>query len=183
MPQALPFITAAATVYGVYQTKKSADKARKAGQEASRQAAIQAQNALNESRTMREKQTGYYAEQLENEQTRLNLLTQDIENASVERQNIINAYNSMVDIQRQQFQTAQTSLQQETARYEEQRAEAEKREAALQTEIEEKRRKEVQEEQASARARRLRGGMRGLLSQTRLNPELGIKSAQTTLGA
>ena len=60
---------------------------------------------------------------------------------------------------------------------------AEKREAALQTEIEEKRRKEVQEEQASARARRLRGGMRGLLSQTRLNPELGIKSAQTTLGA
>ena len=89
----------------------------------------------------------------------------------------------MVDIQRQQFQTAQTSLQQETARYEEQRAEAEKREAALQKEIEEKRRKEIQEEQASARARRLRGGMRGLLSQTRLNPELGIKSAQTTLGA
>ena len=188
MPQAtaatvISSIAAAATVYGAYQTKKSADKARKAGKEASRQAAEQAKAALKESQKMREEQTGYYASQLENQAQELQLLTDQQATASAERQKVIDAYNSMVDVQRQQFQTAQTSLEQETARYEEQRLEATKREEALQKEIEEKRRKEVQEEQASARARRLRGGMRGLLSQTRLNPELGIKSAQTTLGA
>mgnify|MGYP003133288623 CR=1 FL=1 len=179
----LTALTAFATLYGAVSAKKAADKARKAGQEASRQAAEQAKAALEESQKMREEQTGYFASQLENQAQELQLLTDQQATASAERQKVIDAYNSMVDIQRQQFQTAQTSLQQETARYEEQRAEAEKREAALQTEIEERRRKEVQEEQASARARRLRGGMRGLLSQTRLNPELGIKSAQTTLGA
>ena len=183
MPQALPFITAAATVYGVYQTKKSADKARKAGREASRQASEDAAAALKATQGLSEGQTGYYAGLLEDQQNTLNQLTKDVKDASDSRQKIVDAYNSMVDVQRQQFQVAQTSLQQETARYEEQRAEAEKRETALQTEIEERRRKEVQEEQASARARRLRGGMRGLLSQTRLNPELGIRSKQTTLGA
>lgn len=188
MPQAtaatvISSIAAAATVYGAYQTKKSADKARKAGQEASKQAAKQAKDALEESQKMREEQTGYYASQLDNQEKELQRLTNEQATASADRQKVIDAYNSMVDVQRQQFQTAQTSLQQETARYEEQRLEATKREEALQKEIDERRIKEIQDEQSSARARRLRGGKRGLLNQNRLNPELGIQSQQTTLGA
>jgi len=111
------------------------------------------------------------------------MLTQSQADESAKRQEMINAYNDMVEIQRGQFTTAQEQLKAETARYEEQRTEAAKREAALEKEITDRRNKEIQEEQAAARSRRLRGGKRGLLSSLRLNAETGIGTKQTTLGA
>lgn len=180
MPQ---YVVAAATVYSAVQAKKSADKGRKLAKQAQIDANQAAADALEEAKKSRESQAGYFEQSLSNASAQLVMLTQSQADESAKRQSMINAYNDMVEIQRGQFTTAQEQLKAETARYEEQRADAAKREAALEKEITDRRNKEIQEEQAAARSRRLRGGKRGLLSSLRLNAETGIGTKQTTLGA
>jgi len=180
MPQ---YVVAAATVYSAYQAKKSADRGRKLARQAQTDANAAADAALEEAKQARLDQSDYFNQSMADSSASLVLLTQSQKDNSAKRQEMINAYNDMVDVQRGQFTTAQEQLKQESARYEEQRADAAKREAALEKEITDRRNKDIQEEQASARARRLRGGKRGLLNSLRLNSETGIKTKQTTLGA
>lgn len=176
-------IAAAATIFGALEAKKSASKARKQQRTATAQANAAAKAALEESIKNRETQSGYFEDSLADSQERLTLLTQDQEKASVQRQAQIDAYNKMVDVQRDQFTQSQQALQEESKRYEQDRADAQQREAAIQKEIEDQRREQGEKDSAMAKARRRRGGKRGLLSQTRLNPETGLSGLQTTLGS
>tara|TARA_R100001510_G_C7587006_1_gene157955 strand:+ start:64 stop:612 length:549 start_codon:yes stop_codon:yes gene_type:complete len=176
-------IAAAATIFGALEAKKSASKARKQQRTATAQANAAAKAALEESIKNRETQSGYFEDSLADSQERLTLLTQDQEKASVQRQAQIDAYNKMVDVQRDQFTQSQQALQEESKRYKQDRADAQQREAAIQKEIEDQRREQGEKDSAMAKARRRRGGKRGLLSQTRLNPETGLSGLQTTLGS
>jgi microcystin degradation protein MlrC len=58
-----------------------------------------------------------------------------------------------------------------------QRAETERMRMQAQDE-----KRDLQEQMASKRRAKTRGGKRMLLSDTRLNPELGVEEDQTTLG-
>ena len=173
-------IAAAATIFGALEAKKSASKARKQQRAATAQANAAAKAALEESMQNRRDQSDYFESTLKSRERELNLLTTEQETRSKERQEQIDAYNKMVDVQRDQFTQSQLALQEESKRFQEQRADAQKREAAIQKEIEDQRREQGERDSAMAKARRRRGGKRGLLSQTRLNPETGL---QTTLGS
>tara|TARA_R100000664_G_scaffold12749_1_gene20448 strand:+ start:742 stop:1284 length:543 start_codon:yes stop_codon:yes gene_type:complete len=174
---------AVATVLGALYAGQQAKKARKQQRVATQQANQAAKDALAEAEENRKQQAGFYEQTLQDNQDRLTLLTDEQAAASADRQKQIDAYNEMVSVQRGQFETSQKALQEESKRYQEQRADAQKREAALQKEIEDRRREQGEKDSATAKARRRRGGRRGLLSQTRLNPELGLPGLKTTLGA
>ncbi len=176
-------IAAAVSLYGISEAKKSADKARKQQRTATDQANAAAKEALEESIRNRKTQSEYYEDTLTSRENELTLLTNTQQEQSVKRQAQIDAYNKMVDVQRDQFTQSQQALQEESKRYEQDRADAQKREAAIQKEIEDQRREQGEKDSAMAKARRRRGGKRGLLSQTRLNPEIGLSGLQTTLGS
>lgn len=176
-------LPAIATVFSAFYAGKQASKARKQQRAATDQANKTAREALDNAIKTRKDQSGYFEDTLADSQKRLTLLTQDQEKASVQRQAQIDSYNKMVDVQRDQFTQSQQALQEESKRYEQDRADAQKREAAIQKEIEDQRREQGEKDSAMAKARRRRGGKRGLLSQTRLNPETGLSGLQTTLGS
>ena len=174
---------AAATILSAWYAGKQAKKARKQQRVAADQANQAAKDALAEAKKNRIQEAGFFEQTLQDNQDRLTLLTDDQAKQTAYRQKQIDAYNEMVSVQRGQFETSQKALQEESKRYQEQRADAQKREAALQKEIEDRRREQGEKDSATAKARRRRGGRRGLLSQTRLNPELGLPGLKTTLGA
>lgn len=87
--------------------------------------------------------------------------------------------------QRQAADLAQAQLAQQQKQYEEQKLTMEKQASEQAAALEEERRKIAQRESAQMTARR-RSGRRSLLSQARLNPELGItqeEQQKTLLGA
>jgi hypothetical protein len=173
----LSALISAATAYQAAKNNRKAQKTALA--ESKRQAdealaaSLQAQSATQTSIT----------NLFSTQNTLMENLTTAQDAASTKQQELINSYNSMVSVQQDQFELAQQNLTQQTKQYEEQKAEAVKREEALQKEIEQTRNRQVQEDQAFARARRLRGGRRGLLSSARLNPEIGLGDMGDTLGS
>ena len=176
-------IPAVATVFSAFYAGKQASKARKQQRAATDQANQTAREALDNAIETRKDQSEYYENTLIDKENELTLLTNKQQEQSVQRQAQIDAYNKMVDVQRDQFTQSQQALQEESKRYEQDRADAQKREAAIQKEIEDQRREQGEKDSAMAKARRRRGGKRGLLSQTRLNPETGLSGLQTTLGS
>ena len=78
-------------------------------------------------------------------------------------------------------ETAKARLQAEQAKYAEEKATADKVAADLAAKVEEERRISGQKASAAMRAR-TRGGRRALLSEARLNPEVGVLGGGNTLG-
>ena len=176
-------IAAIATAASAYSSFKAAKDQRKANKAALAESKRQAAEALEASQTAQANTSERISNLFSTQNTLMESLTAAQEKASTDRQALIDSYNSMVSVQQDQFNLAQQNLMQQTKQYEEQKAEAVKREEALQKEIEETRNRQVQEDQAFARARRWRGGRRGLLSSARLNPEIGLADMGSTLGS
>jgi hypothetical protein len=81
-----------------------------------------------------------------------------------------------IQIQQQQAGIAKERLAAETAKYAEQKGAMEAEANRIAKELEDERRRMGQEESAKMKAR-ARGGQRALLSEQRLNPELGVLGA------
>jgi len=185
--------TAAATTYGVTEAKKSAQRARQESREASAEANRIADAARIDANKMAEQAR---IDAINQSQTELDLMRetsgkelkelQDRAAAeAADRQRQLDAYNVMVRTQQEQAVVAREALTAETARFQEQKAEAEKQAASIQAQIDEQRREAGEKAASQTRARR-RGGIRALLSDARLNPEIGLPAANdgkvTTLG-
>jgi hypothetical protein len=86
--------------------------------------------------------------------------------------------------QQEQAKVARERLSAETAKYSEQKASLEAEAKATAATLEAERRKLGEEESSKLRAR-VRSGRRALLSDVRINPEMGVLGADTagTLGA
>jgi hypothetical protein len=78
-----------------------------------------------------------------------------------------------IELQQQQAGIAKERLAAETAKYAEQKGAMEAEANRIAKELEDERRRMGQEESSKIRAR-IRGGQRALLSEQRLNPELGV---------
>ena len=185
--------TAAATTYGVTDAKKSAQRARQESREASAEANRIADAARIDANKMAEQAR---IDAISQSQTELDLMRetsgkelkelQDKAAAeAADRKRQLDAYNVMVKTQQEQAVVAREALTAETARFQEQKAEAEKQAASIQAQIDEQRREAGEKAASQTRARR-RGGIRALLSDARLNPEVGLPAANdgkvTTLG-
>jgi hypothetical protein len=185
--------TAAATTYGVTEAQKSAKRARQESREASAEANRIADAARIDANKMAEQAR---IDAINQSQTELDLMRETSgkelkelqDKAAVEaadRQRQLDAYNVMVKTQQEQAVVAREALTAETARFQEQKAEAEKQAASIQAQIDEQRREAGEKAASQTRARR-RGGIRALLSDARLNPEVGLPAANdgkvTTLG-
>jgi hypothetical protein len=186
-------VTAVATVKGMSDAKKSANRARQESREASAEANRIADAARIDANKMAEQAR---VDAINQSQTELDLMREVSgkelkelqDKAAVEaadRQRQLDAYNVMVKTQQEQAVVAREALTAETARFQEQKAEAEKQAASIQAQIDEQRREAGEKAASQTRARR-RGGIRALLSDARLNPEVGLPAANdgkvTTLG-
>lgn len=87
-----------------------------------------------------------------------------------------------ISAQQEQAKVARERLSAETAKYAEQKASLEAEAKATASTLEAERRKLGEEESSKLRAR-VRSGRRALLSDVRINPEMGLLGADTTLGA
>ena len=185
--------TATATVYGVTEATKSAKRARQESREASAEANRIADAARIDANKIAEQAR---IDAINQSQTELDLMRETSgkelkelqDKAAVEaadRQRQLDAYNVMVKTQQEQAVVAREALTAETTRFKEQKAEAEKQAASIQAQIDEQRREAGEKAASQTRARR-RGGIRALLSDARLNPEVGLPAANdgkvTTLG-
>ena len=83
--------------------------------------------------------------------------------------------------QQKQTSIAKERLSAETARYAEQKSAMEKEAVRIAGQLEEERRMMGQEESSKMRAR-IRGGRRALLSEERLNPEMGVLGSGVSYG-
>ena len=186
-------VTAVATVKGVSDAKKAASRARSQAREASVEANRIADAARIDANKMAEQAR---LDAINQSQTELDLMRETSgkelkelqDKAAVEaadRQRQLDAYNVMVKTQQEQAVVAREALTAETARFQEQKAEAEKQAASIQAQIDEQRREAGEKAASQTRARR-HGGIRALLSDARLNPEVGLPAANdgkvTTLG-
>ena len=185
--------TATATVYGVTEAQKSAKRARQESREASAEANRIAEAARIDANKIAEQAR---IDAINQSQTELDLMRetsgkelkelQDKAAAeAADRKRQLDAYNVMVKTQQEQAVVAREALTAETARFQDQKAEAEKQAASIQAQIDEQRREAGEKAASQTRARR-RGGIRALLSDARLNPEVGLPAANdgkvTTLG-
>jgi hypothetical protein len=95
--------------------------------------------------------------------------------AAAERETAITERQTQqqIEIQQQQAGIAKERLAAETAKYAEQKGAMEAEATRIAKELEDERRRMGQEESSKMRAR-IRGGRRALLSEQRLNPELGM---------
>lgn len=95
--------------------------------------------------------------------------------AAAERETAITERQTQqqIEIQQQQAGIAKERLAAETAKYAEQKGAMEAEATRIAKELEDERRRMGQEESSKMRAR-IRGGKRALLSEQRLNPELGM---------
>jgi len=148
-------VTAAATVKGVSDARKAQKEAGRRAEEAQRVATTQAEQARVDAAAA------------------LAALEKKAAAEAADRQRQLESYNTMVSAQQDQAKAAREALAAESQRYTEQKAEMEKQAADIQKQIEEQRRKEGKKESARIKAAR-RGGTRALLSDARLNPEIGI---------
>jgi membrane protein involved in colicin uptake len=89
-----------------------------------------------------------------------------------------------ISVQQEQAKVARERLASETAKYAEQKASLEAEAKATAATLEAERRKLGEEESSKLRSR-VRSGRRALLSDVRINPELGVLGAESTgtLGA
>ena len=87
-----------------------------------------------------------------------------------------------ISAQQEQAKVARERLASETAKYSEQKASLEAEAKSTAATLEAERRKLGEEESSKLRAR-IRSGRRALLSDVRINPEMGVLGADTTLGA
>ena len=85
-----------------------------------------------------------------------------------------------IELQQQQAGIAKERLAAETAKYAEQKGAMEAEATRIAKELEDERRRMGQEESSKMRAR-IRGGQRALLSEQRLNPEMGLLGAGTEM--
>lgn len=174
-------VTAAATVKGVYDARKLQKESARRAEEAQRVATQQAEQARLDAaaaaesarRTAVEQSQAQLTEMRNASSAELRALQDRAAAEAADRQRQLESYNTMVAAQQDQARAAREALAAESQRYTEQKAEAEKQAAAIQAQIEEQRRKEGEKESARIKAAR-RGGTRALLSDARLNPEMGL---------
>lgn len=185
-------VTAAATVKGVSDARKAQKEAGRRAEEAQRVATQQAEiarldaaaaaesarktaveNSQSTLSEMRKANEDTLNQMRTSSKSELEALEKKAAAEAADRQRQLESYNTMVSAQQDQAKAAREALAAESQRYTEQKAEAEKQAAAIQKQIEEQRRKEGEKESSRIRAAR-RGGTRALLSDARLNPEMGI---------
>ena len=124
-------IAAIATAASAYSSFKAAKDQRKANKAALAESKRQAAEALEASQTAQANTSSTIANLFSTQNTLMESLTAAQEKASTDRQALIDSYNSMVSVQQDQFDLAQQNLMQQTEQYEEQKADAVKREEAL----------------------------------------------------
>lgn len=88
---------------------------------------------------------------------------------------------AQIEAQQETANLARERLSTEKAKYEEQKAAMEKESTRIAQELEAERRKMGEQESSKMRAR-IRGGKRSLLSEERLNPEVGLLGTGVSYG-
>ena len=111
-------------------------------------------------------------------------LQQQANDAAAMRQELsrqTQAYNQQATILQQQADIARQQFDQSSLQYKENKLAMDKKASEVQAVADEERRKAAASEASALRAR-TRGGRRALLSQERLNPELGVTMPQLGTG-
>jgi len=191
----VPLVAAAATVYAVSESRKSAsearDQAKRAQAESMEQARLARENAAAEAQKSRD--TAIEAARLSREQSATEAQkNRDLQSAGLEQQKIDAAnrlrqtqltadeqkklMENLTTQQTQAAEAAKVQLAEQQKQYQEQKISMEKAAATQAAELEAERRKIAQRESSQMTARR-RSGRRSLLSDTRLTPETGLTDA------
>jgi hypothetical protein len=191
----VPLVAAAATVYAVSESRKSAsearDQAKRAQAESMEQARLARENAAAEAQKSRD--AAIEAARLSREQSATEAQkNRDLQSAGLEQQKIDAAnrlrqtqltadeqkklMENLTTQQTQAAEVAKVQLAEQQKQYQEQKTSMEKAAATQAAELEAERRKIAQRESSQMTARR-RSGRRSLLSDTRLTPETGLTDA------
>jgi len=191
----VPLVAAAATVYAVGESRKSAsearDQAKRAQADSMEQARLARENAAAEAQKSRD--TAIEAARLSREQSATEAQkNRDVQSAGLEQQKIDAAtrlrqtqltadeqkklMENLTTQQTQAAEVAKVQLAEQQKQYQEQKTSMEKAAATQAAELEAERRKIAQRESSQMTARR-RSGRRSLLSDTRLTPETGLTDA------
>lgn len=191
----VPLVAAAATVYAVSESRKSAsearDQAKRAQAESMEQARLARENAAAEAQKSRD--AAIEAARLSREQSATeSQKNRDVQSAGLEQQKIDAAnrlkqtqltadeqkklMENLTTQQTQAAEVAKVQLAEQQKQYQEQKTSMEKAAATQAAELEAERRKIAQRESSQMTARR-RSGRRSLLSDTRLTPETGLTDA------
>jgi len=191
----VPLVAAAATVYAVSESRKSAsearDQAKRAQADSMEQARLARENAAAEAQKSRD--TAIEAARLSREQSATEAQkNRDVQSAGLEQQKIDAAnrlrqtqltadeqkklMENLTTQQTQAAEVAKVQLAEQQKQYQEQKTSMEKAAATQAAELEAERRKIAQRESSQMTARR-RSGRRSLLSDTRLTPETGLTDA------
>ena len=191
----VPLVAAAATVYAVSESRKSAsearDQAKRAQADSMEQARLARENAAAEAQKSRD--TAIEAARLSREQSATEAQkNRDVQSAGLEQQKIDAAtrlrqtqltadeqkklMENLTTQQTQAAEVAKVQLAEQQKQYQEQKISMEKAAADQAAELEAERRKIAQRESSQMTARR-RSGRRSLLSDTRLTPETGLTDA------
>jgi len=191
----VPLVAAAATVYAVSESRKSAsearDQAKRAQAESMEQARLARETAAAEAQKSRD--TAIEAARLSREQSAAeSQKNRDLQSAGLEQQKIDAAnrlrqtqltadeqkklMENLTTQQTQAAEVAKVQLAEQQKQYQEQKTSMEKAAATQAAELEAERRKIAQRESSQMTARR-RSGRRSLLSDTRLTPETGLTDA------
>jgi len=191
----VPLVAAAATVYAVSESRKSAsearDQAKRAQAESMEQARLARETAAAEAQKSRD--TAIEAARLSREQSAAeSQKNRDLQSAGLEQQKIDAAnrlrqtqltadeqkklMENLTTQQTQAAEAAKVQLAEQQKQYQEQKTSMEKAAATQAAELEAERRKIAQRESSQMTARR-RSGRRSLLSDTRLTPETGLTDA------
>jgi len=188
----VPLAVAAATLYSVSESRKSAaearDQARRAQAEAMEQARLARESAAAEAQKSREAaieaarlaREQSAAESQKNRELQASSLEQQKADAAARlQQTQLTAAEQkklMENLTSQQYQAAESAklqLAEQQKQYQEQKTSMEKAAADQAAELEAERRKIAQRESSQMTARR-RSGRRALLSEARLTPETGL---------
>jgi hypothetical protein len=191
----VPLVAAAATVYAVSESRKSAsearDQAKRAQAESMEQARLARETAAAEAQKSREaaieaarlsREQSAAESQKNREQQAAGLEQQKIDAANRLRQTQLTAdeqkklMENLTTQQTQAAEVAKVQLAEQQKQYQEQKTSMEKAAATQAAELEAERRKIAQRESSQMTARR-RSGRRSLLSDTRLTPETGLTDA------
>jgi hypothetical protein len=188
----VPLVAAAATVYSVSESRKSAsearDQARRAQAESMEQARLARETAAAEAQKSRE--AAIEAARLSREQSATeSQKNRELQASSLEQQKSDAAarlqqtqltadeqrklMENLTSQQSQAAEAAKVQLAEQQKQYQEQKISMEKAAADQAAELEAERRKIAQRESSQMTARR-RSGRRALLSDTRLTPETGL---------
>ena len=191
----VPLVAAAATVYAVSESRKSAsearDQAKRAQADSMEQARLARENAAAEAQKSRD--TAIEAARLSREQSATEAQkNRDVQSAGLEQQKTDAAtrlrqtqltadeqkklMENLTTQQTQAAEVAKVQLAEQQKQYQEQKTSMEKAAATQAAELEAERRKIAQRESSQMTARR-RSGRRSLLSDTRLTPETGLTDA------